>query len=165
MIPYDMLPGYKEWKIEKTGELLMLDEYCHLISMQTGESFVGGLLAFISLASPNFMLKRNCLFIEEMFSETRLEKLIEQKLNNETIEYWMNLLTVSLMFPSADDRQCEFIASNLQRLWSDRLFRLGHHLYESRIVNDDDDGYCVIVCRKTQSEHHDAPDGLTPLVS
>lgn len=147
MIPEKLLPSYGEWKTQKDYRALTIDQYFHLMVAELGDSSIGVALALLSIAMPNFLKKGECLFIEEMFSEARFAKLTSQGLTPIEMEYWMNLLNVSSMFSKANEKQVEWAACQIEKIWMNELRRMGLVNREARIVNDDGEIYLTLCNR------------------
>lgn len=92
---------------------------------------------FLKLFWPEFINYKGFIVLKEMFSEEKIEDLINR---DGLIEYWMNVFLVDSYFEEDDDKP-ELFAKALVELWEIKLKKdFPTHNLEVKLICDDESG-------------------------
>ena len=115
----DLLKNYDNWVEANRPKQFSLFDYLHALSRE-GKIESDSLLVLLSVLWPNFYVYRGKVFLAEEFSQERYNT-IENNPGDMGIEYWINLLPLSELFPFLDLSAQEFIGGKIVEMWSAKL--------------------------------------------
>ena len=102
------------------------------------------LVIFCKLFFPEFILKKDMIFIKETYRDVLFDQLVSQKDPNDKIEYWMNLIIVSSFFPNdySYDNHAKFLCEIIKNSISRKLeIEFKNKKFKIITGYDEDDGY------------------------
>lgn len=95
-------------------------DYLNLVyqAKEIPEDFV---LWFSRLFRPEFMLRDGLLFVAQLFDSKRCQQLKEQGETDASVQFWMNLLELTSLFPGLGRNVADELARSLAKSWNQKI--------------------------------------------
>ncbi|GIU52731.1 hypothetical protein TUM4438_46110 [Shewanella sairae] len=73
------------------------------------------------LFNPEFIIRDNKLFFEEVFNESKYCDFISEGRDDKEIQYWMNLIEITSIFEGMEVKEAKKFGSSIVEVWNDRI--------------------------------------------
>ncbi|EKO13994.1 MULTISPECIES: hypothetical protein [Leptospira] len=95
--------------------------------------------SFSQLFWPNYKLVDGFIFLEETFDQVHYEKYFAEKKNMKEIQFWINLIEITGIFPNLIESQAQEIAKTIELMWNTKIqIEFNHSTSKARWLHDPD---------------------------
>lgn len=139
--------GYEGFaSLNKESEVTELD-YLRII-FDLADVHPDFIVSITRLLYPELKIIQGCAFPANVFSQNKFDRMLSEGRSIEDIQYWINLIEITGLFPSLSDEQAVEIANSIVTCWNYRLASYEQEVGMARVITDSEMGEIFVSISK-----------------